>query len=135
MGQSTILRFHLITFILPVNIITFFCLFFKETSFPFPPRITCRYSFAAVAGIMVFISSDELLPSAKEYGEHHLSIYGLILGMMVLAVSLLLFLSSTLRNEKSAWNHTAPSAFFDLFGWFIHRVTVTINPSTLFPET
>ena len=48
--------------------------------------------FAAVAGIMVFISLDELLPSAKEYGEHHLSIYGLILGMMVMAVSLLLFL-------------------------------------------
>ena len=29
--------------------------------------------FAAVAGIMVFISLDELLPAAREYGEHHLS--------------------------------------------------------------
>jgi zinc transporter, ZIP family len=48
--------------------------------------------FAMVAGIMVFISLDELLPAAKEYGEHHLSIYGLILGMIVMAVSLLLFL-------------------------------------------
>ena len=48
--------------------------------------------FAAVAGIMVFISVDELLPSAREYGEHHLSIYGLIGGMMVMAVSLLLFM-------------------------------------------
>ena len=47
---------------------------------------------AAVAGIMVFISVDELLPSAREYGEHHLSIYGLIGGMMVMAVSLLLFM-------------------------------------------
>lgn len=47
--------------------------------------------FAAVAGIMVFISLDELLPSAREYGEHHLSIYGLIAGMAVMAVSLLLF--------------------------------------------
>lgn len=47
--------------------------------------------FALVAGIMVFISLDELLPSAREYGEHHLSIYGLIAGMMVMAVSLLLF--------------------------------------------
>ena len=47
--------------------------------------------FAAVAGIMVFISFDELLPAAREYGEHHLSIYGLISGMMVMAVSLLLF--------------------------------------------
>ncbi|MFR1213817.1 MAG: ZIP family metal transporter [Acutalibacteraceae bacterium] len=34
--------------------------------------------FAGVAGIMVFISFDELLPAAREYGEHHLSIYGLI---------------------------------------------------------
>lgn len=48
--------------------------------------------FAAVAGIMVFISLDELLPSAREYGEEHLSIYGLIAGMIVMAVSLLLFM-------------------------------------------
>jgi len=48
--------------------------------------------FAGVAGIMVFISFDELLPAAREYGEHHLSIYGLISGMVVMAVSLLLFL-------------------------------------------
>ncbi len=47
--------------------------------------------FASVAGIMVFISLDELLPTAREYGEAHLSIYGLIAGMMVMAVSLLLF--------------------------------------------
>ena len=47
--------------------------------------------FAGVGGIMVFISVDELLPAAREYGEHHLSIYGLIAGMMVMAVSLLLF--------------------------------------------
>lgn len=48
--------------------------------------------FAAVAGIMVFISFDELLPAAREYGEHHYSIYGLIAGMAVMAVSLLLFM-------------------------------------------
>ena len=48
--------------------------------------------FAAVAGIMVFISVDELLPAAREYGEHHLSIYGLVAGMAVMAVSLLLFM-------------------------------------------
>ena len=48
--------------------------------------------FAGVAGIMVFISFDELLPAAREYGEHHLSIYGLISGMMVMAFSLLLFI-------------------------------------------
>lgn len=48
--------------------------------------------FAVVAGIMVFISLDELLPAAEEYGEHHLCIYGLIAGMALMAVSLLLFL-------------------------------------------
>lgn len=48
--------------------------------------------FASVAGIMVFISLDELLPTAREYGETHISIYGLIVGMMVMAVSLLLFI-------------------------------------------
>ena len=48
-------------------------------------------TFAFVAGIMVYISLDELLPTAREYGEHHLSIYGLIAGMAVMAVSLQLF--------------------------------------------
>lgn len=47
--------------------------------------------FAAVAGIMVFISIDELLPAAREYGKHHLSIYGMISGMIVMAISLLMF--------------------------------------------
>ncbi len=47
--------------------------------------------FAGVAGIMVFISLDELLPTAEKYGEHHLAIYGLIVGMAVMALSLLLF--------------------------------------------
>jgi ZIP family zinc transporter len=48
--------------------------------------------FASVAGIMVFISLDELLPVSREYGEPHLSVYGLVSGMIVMAVSLLLFL-------------------------------------------
>ena len=46
--------------------------------------------FAVIAGIMVFISIDELLPTAREYGEHHLSIFGLIGGMIVIGISLLL---------------------------------------------
>ncbi len=46
--------------------------------------------FAAVAGIMVYISLDELLPAAREYGEHHISIYGTITGMIIMAVSLIL---------------------------------------------
>lgn len=45
---------------------------------------------ASVAGIMVFISLDELLPAAREYGEHHISIYGLIAGMAIMAFSLVL---------------------------------------------
>ena len=48
--------------------------------------------FGGVAGIMIFISVDELLPTAREYGHHHHAIYGLIAGMAVMAVSLLLFL-------------------------------------------
>lgn len=46
--------------------------------------------FAATAGIMVFISLDELLPTAREYGEHHMAIWGMILGMIVMGISLLL---------------------------------------------
>lgn len=49
-------------------------------------------TFASVAGIMVYISLDELLPSAQKYGEHHLSIFGLVGGMSVMAISLLMFL-------------------------------------------
>jgi ZIP family zinc transporter len=44
---------------------------------------------AAVAGIMVFISLDELIPSAKAYnGTGHVSIAGITAGMMVMAFSL-----------------------------------------------
>jgi len=53
---------------------------------------TFGFLFAAVAGIMVYISLDELLPTAREYGEHHMAISGLIGGMAVMAVSLLLFI-------------------------------------------
>ena len=48
--------------------------------------------FAAVAGIMVFISIDELLPAAKKYDEAHSSIYGMMAGMAVMAVSLVLIM-------------------------------------------
>lgn len=58
---------------------------------PFMNGLVFGVIFAGVAGIMVFISLDELLPAAENYGEHHLSIYGLISGMVVMATSLLLF--------------------------------------------
>lgn len=47
--------------------------------------------FAVVAGIMVFISLDELLPTAEKYGEHHVAMYGVVAGMAVMAISLVLF--------------------------------------------
>ena len=46
---------------------------------------------AAVGGIMVFISFDELVPTAREYGKGHTAIAGVMLGMAAMAVSLLLF--------------------------------------------
>ncbi|MDR1653318.1 MAG: zinc transporter ZupT [Prevotellaceae bacterium] len=45
---------------------------------------------AAVAGIMVFISVDELLPGSEKYGHHHYSIGGFVAGMAIMAASLLL---------------------------------------------
>ncbi|RHW40244.1 zinc transporter ZupT [Neobacillus notoginsengisoli] len=59
---------------------------------PFLNDVMFGIIFAAVAGIMVFISLDELLPAAKKYDETHLPIYGLIAGMAVMAVSLLLII-------------------------------------------
>ncbi|MBN1436126.1 MAG: zinc transporter ZupT [Sedimentisphaerales bacterium] len=46
--------------------------------------------FGGVAGIMVYISLDELLPTSRAYGKGHDSIIGLIAGMAVMALSLLL---------------------------------------------
>jgi len=46
--------------------------------------------FAAVAGIMVFISLDQLVPHAKKYSQGHESVYGLISGMAVMALTLLI---------------------------------------------
>jgi ZIP family zinc transporter len=59
---------------------------------PFMNDVVYGVLFALVAGIMVFISVDELLPSARAYGHHHLSVYGLVAGMAVMAMSLWLFM-------------------------------------------
>ena len=59
---------------------------------PFLNDIMFGMIFSAVAGIMVFISLDELLPAAKKYDEAHTSIYGLMTGMAVMALSLLLII-------------------------------------------
>lgn len=54
-----------------------------------PPEVM-GVLFAGVAGIMVYISLDELLPTSRAYGKGHDSLFGLIGGMVVMAVSLLL---------------------------------------------
>jgi zinc transporter, ZIP family len=58
---------------------------------PFMSETLFGFLFAAVAGIMVFISIDNLLPAAREYGEPHLSLYGLMAGMAIMALSLVAF--------------------------------------------
>lgn len=47
--------------------------------------------FAVIAGVMVFLSLDELLPAAKKYARGHETVYGLVLGMGVMGVSIVLF--------------------------------------------
>ena len=45
---------------------------------------------AAVAGIMIYISLDELLPTAEKYGKHHIAIAGIISGMAIMGISMLI---------------------------------------------
>lgn len=71
----------------PIGALVGYLLFFR-----FFGEAMFGFIFASVAGIMVFISLDELLPTAREYGEHHLCIYGLVGGMAVMALSLLLLI-------------------------------------------
>ncbi|MDF7826287.1 zinc transporter ZupT [Pontiellaceae bacterium B12227] len=54
-----------------------------------PPQIM-GILFGGVAGIMVYISLDELLPTSRAYGKGHDSLIGLVSGMLVMALSLLL---------------------------------------------
>ncbi len=56
---------------------------------PFVTPLTLGLVMAAVAGIMVFISVDELIPAAERYGCHHYSIVGFVGGMAIMAFSLL----------------------------------------------
>ncbi|MCW0457738.1 zinc transporter ZupT [Xanthomonas sacchari] len=47
--------------------------------------------FGLIAGVMVFLALDELLPTAKRYAQGHETVYGLVAGMATLALSLVLF--------------------------------------------
>jgi ZIP family zinc transporter len=55
---------------------------------PFLNHAVLGAMLAVVAGIMVFISLDELVPVARSFGEEHLSIVGVAIGMAVMAASL-----------------------------------------------
>ena len=57
---------------------------------PFLTPTVLSFMLAFVAGIMVFISFDELLPLSFEHGEGHISILGIIVGMLIMALSLYL---------------------------------------------
>ncbi len=59
---------------------------------PFFNDLTFGLIFSVIAGIMVYISFDELLPMAHQYGKNHIAIGGLVGGMFIIAISLLLFL-------------------------------------------
>ncbi|MCD6654248.1 MAG: zinc transporter ZupT [Sulfurovum sp.] len=58
---------------------------------PFLGDAALGITFGAVAGIMIYISFDELLPAARVYGNAHTTIAGITLGMLVMAISLVAF--------------------------------------------
>lgn len=58
---------------------------------PFLSPIVYGWVFGVIAGVMVFLALDELLPTAKRYSKGHETTYGMILGMGALALSLVLF--------------------------------------------
>ena len=47
--------------------------------------------FGIIAGVMVFLALDELLPAAKHYSKGHETVYGLVFGMILMAFSLMAF--------------------------------------------
>ena len=56
--------------------------------YPFLSPTVLAVLFAGVAGTMVFISFDELLPMSEKWGHHHISIYGIIAGMLLMGFTL-----------------------------------------------
>ena len=57
---------------------------------PFLTPAVLSATMAFIAGVMIYISLDELLPMAHRYGHGHLVIIGTVLGMLIMAVSLLM---------------------------------------------
>ena len=62
---------------------------FLSDSGGIPPQLM-GVLFGGVAGIMVYISLDELLPASRAYSKGHDSLLGLVAGMVMMALSLLL---------------------------------------------
>jgi len=58
---------------------------------PFLGPMVYGIVFGLIAGVMVYLSLDELLPTAKRYSKGHETVYGLVSGMAALALSLVLF--------------------------------------------
>ena len=67
-------------------------LFFVGSESGVIPSQVMGILFGGVAGIMVYISLDELLPTSRAYGKGHDSLFGLLMGMAVMALSLLLMI-------------------------------------------
>jgi len=55
---------------------------------PFLTPVVLGWVLAAVAGIMVAVSVDELIPVAKSFDTEHTPFMGVVLGMFVMALSL-----------------------------------------------
>ena len=87
LGPNEFIALQLVLGLLSVSIVAIVALLVGPAT---PRGLALSIIFAAVAGIMVYVALDELLPAAQKYGEHHIAIYGLILGMLVMAVSLLM---------------------------------------------
>lgn len=58
---------------------------------PFLSEAVFGAVFGIIAGVMVFLSLDELLPAAKHYAKGHETVYGLVSGMVMMALSLIAF--------------------------------------------
>lgn len=59
--------------------------------YPLMQESTLAITFGMVAGIMIYISFDELLPASRIYGNAHTTILGITLGMAIMALSLVAF--------------------------------------------
>jgi len=55
---------------------------------PFLTPTLLGWLLAFVAGVMVFIAFDELIPTSRSYDQGHTAILGMVFGMAVISLSL-----------------------------------------------